>query len=68
MTLNTIVKDLSSYSETHLKRVLERVNIIKVHNMHVWKFPNETFHFLQFIYANKNKLKSTSVNGWNWTT
>jgi hypothetical protein len=35
--------------------------MIKVHYMHIWEYHNETFPFVQLIYANKVLLISILV-------
>jgi hypothetical protein len=35
------------------ERVIEKVNVIKEHYMHVWKYHNETHNFVKLIDAKK---------------
>jgi hypothetical protein len=44
-------------------KVIEGVNLIKVHYMHIWKYHNETNSFAQLIYTNKKK--TINVNNLN---
>jgi hypothetical protein len=37
------------------RRVIEEVNMVKVHYMHVWKYHNETPHTVQLTCTNKKK-------------
>jgi hypothetical protein len=45
-----------------IERITEGVNMIKVHHMYIWKYYNETSHFVQLIYTNEIILKITGLN------